>query len=221
MNNTISLLGLPAISKTTLGIIFLTIIYIVGILGVVLEVHPDFLMLTPLNLTMSLLVMLYFHERWSRGIVGVLVLSFLTGLLLEIVGVKTGLIFGDYHYGRTLGFKVGGVPLIIGVNWAMLVYASGILVNTFLQNLPSIIKAILSAGLMVGLDVLIEPVAMKYDFWQWAGDVVPLHNYLGWFVIAFFLLLVFHYIVDKSLRNSVALALFGLQVLFFAVLNIL
>jgi len=38
--------------------------------------------------------------------------------------------------------------------------------------------------LMVIYDVVMEQVASILDMWYWQGDVIPLQNYLGWFVIS-------------------------------------
>jgi putative membrane protein len=46
-------------------------------------------------------------------------------------------------------------------------------------------SAFLTALGAVLFDVVLEPVAMALDYWQWRGDAVPLQNYLAWFVIAF------------------------------------
>ena len=37
---------------------------------------------------------------------------------------------------------------------------------------------------MVGLDFLIEPIAVKYDFWNWSQNEVPKQNYLMWFILS-------------------------------------
>ena len=74
------------------------------------------------------------------------------------------------------------IPLIIGVNWFVLAVgargcANGITKNTFYQVLCA-------ALFMTGLDFLIEPVAMKYDFWDWDQNKVPIQNYLMWFLVS-------------------------------------
>jgi putative membrane protein len=38
------------------------------------------------------------------------------GFFIEAIGVNTGLIFGNYVYKTTLGWKFLETPLIIGVN---------------------------------------------------------------------------------------------------------
>ena len=40
---------------------------------------------------------------------------------------------------------------------------------------------------MVLLDIMIEPVAIELDFWQWEGGNIPLQNYLMWFIVALFM----------------------------------
>jgi putative membrane protein len=87
------------------------------------------------------------------------------GFFVEVVGINTGYLFGQYTYGETLGYKWLDVPLMIGVNWWILTYSTGILARYL--PLPAIGRAVVAAVLMVGLDACIEPVAVRFDFWQW------------------------------------------------------
>jgi len=72
------------------------------------------------------------------------------GFGVEVLGVKTELIFGSYHYGESLGYKWLSVPLLIGVNWCMLLYCTSQLSK--FKNF--IINALFGAALMVVLDFL-------------------------------------------------------------------
>jgi putative membrane protein len=177
----------------------------------------NFILLTPVNLIVSLILLLWTHGEISKKFIFICLISFTTGFTFEFIGTKTGLIFGDYAYGETLGFQIGDVPLIIGVNWLILVYSSAAIVNYFLEKSHVVLKSIISATLMVGLDFFIEPVAMKYDFWSWANDIIPIQNYIAWFIIAFFLLVITHHSV--IIKNKIAIALFIAQSLFFIILN--
>ena len=47
-------------------------------------------------------------------------------MLAEILVVSYGIIFGNYKYGEILGYKVLGVPLIIGINWCILSLIKGV-----------------------------------------------------------------------------------------------
>ncbi len=210
-----------SISYSSIAIAILSILYIIGIVGIALPIHPDFVLLSPVNLMVSLLVMLVFHPKWGRGSILFLVLCYLVGQTAEIIGVQTGLLFGEYYYGPVLGPKWAETPFMIGVNWVILVYASGVLSNLWLKGKSWFSKASFGALLMVVLDFFIEPVAMDIDLWQWPGlSAAPLQNYLAWFGIAFINHTLFQYFL-KDVKNKVALALLILQFLFFILLNIL
>lgn len=209
---------MPANKQPRLQIGVLVILHMVGVAGLSSSYSDWFLMLTPINLLVSAALVWWNHPAWSAKAIAVLLLSFVVGMAAEIAGVATGQIFGTYHYGNTLGLKLFEVPLVIGVNWAVLVYCSAALLHRF--NWPLLAKAAVSAALMVGLDVLMEPVAIALDFWHWPEGHIPLQNYFAWFAVAFVLLVVFHNVVGP-VRNRVATALFVIQCAFFGVLNVL
>ena len=71
---------------------------------------------------------------------------------------------------------------------------------------------------MVGLDYLIEPVAIKLDFWFWKEGLIPAQNYVAWFIVAFILLLLYHIWIKQN-QNRIAIILFSIQVVFFGLLN--
>ncbi len=205
--------------QSTIAIAVLTILYIVGIFGILLPLHEQFILLTPVNLLVSLVVVLTFQPHWNWHVISFLVICYAVGWLAELLGVQTGLLFGNYEYGPVLGPKIWGTPLMIGVNWIMLTYCAGVVSNYFPDTIGFIGRAVVAALLMVALDVLIEPVAMTYDFWNWENDTIPLRNFLGWFVVAFPLQLLFQQWIG-TVKNKVAVALFLLQTLFFLALNI-
>jgi putative membrane protein len=63
-----------------------------------------------------------------------LALTFLTGILVEIMGVNTGLLFGDYQYGAVLSPRIKQVPWVIGINWFLVIYCCGISIHTLLTK---------------------------------------------------------------------------------------
>jgi putative membrane protein len=198
----------------------LIILYIVGLIGVTLPLHKDFMLLTPLNLLTTFVIAVYADKNKNAGLYLVLAFCYLFGFFLELAGVQSGLIFGQYTYGATLGPKIWGTPLIIGINWAMLVYASVSISNSYFTEFPIIVKAAVGATLMVLLDIFIEPVAVKFDFWSWASApmnkliVAPLENYIVWWLAAFLL----NYLVQTimpAIKNRAIEVLFYLQLLFF------
>lgn len=199
--------------------LFLLSMYVAGIIGIAWPVHQDFIFLTPFNLITSLALVLWHHQNWNKNLGLFLVICFLTGFTVELLGVQTGFIFGDYHYGEVLGWKIWETPLLIGCNWALLVYASAATVNQWFKHWPIITKMILGALLMTLLDVLIEPVAMHWNFWNWAENQVPLQNYIAWFLVALPLQGSFYTLLTDT-TNKVAIVLFILQFLFFGCLGL-
>lgn len=106
----------------------------------------------------------------------------------EAAGVATGAIFGQYEYGPTLGWAWHGVPLVIAFNWVLVVHGSCGMAWRGPQA-GVVARNRLATALCVGLmattfDFVMEPVAMRLDYWRWPGDRVPLQNYAAWFVIA-------------------------------------
>ena len=69
----------------------------------------------------------------------------------EWIGVNYGLLFGSYSYGNSLGFKIGGVPLLIGLNWVLLALVSRQISSKLLSNKWLVI--FVSAILKVLIDV--------------------------------------------------------------------
>jgi bisanhydrobacterioruberin hydratase len=102
---------------------------------------------------------------------------------------------------------------------AIVTYGVGILMNQLARAWHFLAKAALGAVLLVWLDTWIEPIAMKLDFWQWENNIIPLQNYIGWYVIGFIELAVFHYFLP-FVKNSIGIVLLLLQFLFFMLLNI-
>lgn len=199
------------------GTLLLVVVHTVGVIGFWSAYKQYFIMLTPLNLVLSAFVLVNAHRDFKPGFWLFCAVCFLVGFVVELVGTQTGLLFGHYYYGNTLGWKIGNTPVIMGVNWLILVYSSGVVIHKF--KLPVWAKSTLAALIMVALDYLIEPVAMRYDFWHWQGGIIPLQNYLMWFVIAFGLL-VFFYRLNFEKENPLAIVLLGVQFAFFGALSI-
>ena len=84
---------------------------------------------------------------------------------------------------------------------------------------PSVMAALLGALLMVGYDIVLEPSAIELDMWWWAGEGIPLQNYVAWFLFSFVFIL-FIGISRINTRNNSALPVYLVQVIFFLILDI-
>ncbi|MFY0672092.1 MAG: carotenoid biosynthesis protein [Bacteroidia bacterium] len=159
------------------------IIEIVGFVGILTsQFHEITLGLSSVNLWFVLGFLLLHHKQWNTKEALWMVLVFLVGFFVEVAGVKTGIIFGEYHYGETLGLKIFNVPITMGVNWLLMCYTSVYVIRKI--KLPKVVLGLIAALIMVVMDVIMEPVAMAFDFWQWQNNTVPFRNYVAWFVIA-------------------------------------
>lgn len=199
--------------------LILFIFYTVGIVGISIPSLRELTVsLTPMNLLLTAGLFFWGIGRKDFKIFFAAFLAFILGYIVEVAGVATGVLFGEYNYGSPLGWKLFDVPLMIGVNWFLLSFASLGIAGKVFEN--KILKVIISATLMVLLDVLIEPVAINLDFWTWAEVDVPFQNYVMWFFAA----LVINTGVLWFVRNidfKTSLYIFGAQIYFFTLLNLL
>jgi uncharacterized membrane protein len=203
--------------KAKNAIILLCIIYTVGIIGIAIPSTKALtLSLTPINLLITLLFLLGFHKKYTASsIIGFALVASL-GFFLEVAGVYSQNIFGAYHYGATLGPRHWAVPFAMGVNWLILIYTSRIASQRLVKT-PLLI-ALLSATIMVALDFIIEPVAGFMDMWNWENNIIPLQNYVVWFVASFFIQLLYCNI-EKKVANPIAIPVLLIQVVFFGLLH--
>ena len=132
-----------------------------------------------------------------------------------MIGVNTKLIFGHYSYGNGLGPKILDTPIIIGVNWLLLVYAANSVTEKYVANR---FLAILLAGIiLVAYDLILEQAAPLIDMWSWQNETVPVQNYAVWFVLAVTLSALLKY-SGIALKNRLAHFILICQTLFFIVL---
>ena len=204
-------------SKVNSSIVILFIFHVVGVIGLSSDYQDLFLRLTPLNLLLSLGLFIWANNDFSIQFYKVMAILFALGFLVEVIGVSTGVLFGEYTYGATLGFKLFETPLMIGVNWILLSLASFGVSSFFLKKQLPII--LLSTLLMVLMDVLIEPIAISLDFWTWALGDIPLQNYVMWFFVSLIMnaLISFNRLkIDYRISFGLLLS----QILFFTLLSL-
>ena len=118
--------------------------------------------------------------------------------LAEYTSTRIGIPFGLYHYtGLTRGRElyVANVPFFDSLSFTFLAYASFCLARAALgrRSVSRTGVAILAGVLMMALDVVIDPLAVRGDRWFLgrvfyypAGGVyfgVPLSNFVGWMIV--------------------------------------
>ncbi|TNF42730.1 MAG: carotenoid biosynthesis protein [Bacteroidetes bacterium] len=200
--------------------IFYAVFYVVGVLGLSFpETRPLFIRLVPFALILGFAGVLLFNEaKWNWKTLTAFVVVYISGFVIESIGVNTGLIFGEYIYGETLGYQIFETPLIIGMNWLFLVYVSSSLTGRISSY--KFISLLFPPVLMVIYDLVLEQVAPDLGMWSWKNDIIPVQNYIAWFTIAFLFVLVFRFFNVRT-TNKIAPLIFVLQFLFFLALYII
>lgn len=209
---------LSEIRKIYIGISVILILHLVGFIGLSIDSSRALInQFTPANLILSSILVFSFHKTWNFKSVLVFLGIGLAGLGFEIIGVNSGLIFGEYQYGNVLGFQLGNVPLVLGILWLNMIYGTWVISNLVSDKL--LVKSLIGASLMTFFDLFLEPIAIRLGYWQWDGSVVPIQNFIAWFLISFGLHLLIHSFV-KPEKNWLGLSTFVIQTLFFIGLNL-
>tara|TARA_Y100000589_G_scaffold275897_1_gene270182 strand:+ start:2122 stop:2754 length:633 start_codon:yes stop_codon:yes gene_type:complete len=207
------------ISKRNIIPFLLFVFYSVGIIGISLsEFRNQIVALTPLNLLITAVLLIWGNGVYKSKLIYAVCITFFLGYAVEVLGVTSGILFGEYHYGQTLGWKLMDVPIIMGVNWLVLSFSSLGIIGRLTSN--PYLKVIMASLIMVVLDVLIEPIAIKLDFWVWAEVNVPVQNYIMWFFSALIINSIVQLLV-KKIHFRTSAFVFSAQTCFFIFLNII
>lgn len=200
------------------SIIFLYVFFIAGIIWHVWSLTQDLMLkITPYGLLFASLLVLYpFIKGKNNKLLIWVVVTYAFTYLIEIIGVKTGIIFGSYSYGFVLGPKIFDVPIIIGLNWVVVILGAIMISKIFTINL--LLSSLITGLLAVIFDLSLETVAMKFGYWFWQWNSVPFQNYLAWFVISFLAALFYNYL-NINLKNTLPKHYFYAQMIFFIGLN--
>jgi bisanhydrobacterioruberin hydratase len=193
--------------------------YSVGVVGhIIPNAKPLMISLTSFTLLLTGSVTLYFsfQKGNTKSVVWGLIVYIVT-FSLEVIGVKTGYIFGSYYYDDVLGLQFFDVPLIIGFNWVVIILGAIGIASRIHKSAFQI--ALLTGTFAVLFDLMLEPVAINLGYWKWRQGFIPLQNYYAWFGIAFFASL-FSSKLKLELEDSLFIYYFLIQLTFFILLLI-
>ena len=224
-------LGLSKMQMATMLAIFF---HAIGLVGILFFDKSMFANTTSFHLLLMFGLILYTHRPVQLKLGLFFLIIYSGGLLVEWIGTQTGWLFGSYAYGQTLGVSFMHVPLIIGLNWCIIIYCCGVsihmLTNHLMKKIPDSRKAasplikkwsIILDGALIALlfDWLMEPVAIQLGYWQWLENgTIPLYNYLSWFIISMIFLFIFQQFNIKK-TNKFAVHLLLIQTMFFLLLR--
>lgn len=207
------------------------VFHVIGLVGILFLDKNIFARLSWCNILLMFGLIIYTQQKITAGFIIFFLSCFLVGIAVEIAGTATGALFGDYSYGKVLGYAFMDVPIIIGINWFIVLYCAAVSMYMLSNNLqkevstvsPSWLKAMAiicdTALLAVFFDWIMEPAAIKLGFWQWHGDgSIPFYNYISWLVVSAVLATVFNFCPFPK-QNKFAVNLLLIQAMFFLLLR--
>ena len=107
------------------SIFFVWLINISGFFGVLSDQKEFFLSTSPFAILISFILLILNYNFRQKGFFTALISIITIGFLVEFLGVNYDLFFGSYEYGNNLGYKIGGVPIIMSINWLVLIFLTG------------------------------------------------------------------------------------------------
>ena len=221
-------------SKQQIATAIAVLFHCIGLAGMLWYDQQLFASLTPANLLLSAALLVYTQKQKNLAFWLFAAVCYVTGYVVEYVGVHHQLLFGEYRYLPALGWQFKEIPLVIGVNWFIVMYCCGISIQQLLNffwnklrdedqpartNVGFFAVIIDSALLATFFDWIMEPVAVQLGYWQWAPPaVVPVFNYLSWFIVSVVLLFLFS-VCSFNKSNRFAVHLLLIQIMFFLLLR--
>jgi putative membrane protein len=152
---------------------------------------------------------------WALGLLGVAAGG---GLLAEAVGVRTGVPFGSYSYGPSLGWRLAGVPVVVPLAWAMMAYPAllagrraGLAHRCGLARRNGLARrattALTGGAVLATWDLFLDPQMVDAGHWRWRPssgalgttlNAIPLSNAVGWLAVATVLVATLDVLADPS-----------------------
>lgn len=137
-----------------------------------------------------------------RAAFGVLALVTYT-YAVEVVGVLTGVPYGEFVYGVSLGPMFAGVPLALPVFFIPLVINAYLLCVLLLDERASsrYVRLVVVTAAVVAMDIVLDPGAVALGFWSFESGGfydVPASNYAGWMLSAVVTVVLLDFFFDRD-----------------------
>lgn len=142
---------------------------------------------------------------WTKGLLILFILGILA-IVIEALAIQFGIPYGHFVYNAKTGIMVGStVPLSTPFVWVPILLGSVGIVSGF--RIRWLFKLVLTALVMVSIDLLVDPVAVTLGLWRWVEPGmyygVPVVNYAGWIVSSLVGSCIFYVYVKKCANGAV------------------
>jgi uncharacterized membrane protein len=123
-----------------------------------------------------------FYHRKDLTFLFSLIAGSVYGVALEYLSM---IVFDAYTYPQFL-VMVGPVPLMIGMDWALIIYTA-MITSDKLSRGGKLVRSFIDAFLVLNIDFGIDAIAIRLGFWTWNPPGVyygvPLSNFFAWYVV--------------------------------------
>jgi putative membrane protein len=148
------------------------------------------------------------HAAISRGArtgLGVLALVAVVAVLVEALGLATGVPYGEYSYSDALGPTLLGVPFLVPLAWLLMAWPSWVLAARLApRSRPA--RVLIAAYVFAAWDVVLDPQMVQAGYWRWARphpglpgiDTVPLTNLAGWLLAGLVLMTLLELLAGRA-----------------------
>ena len=144
----------------------------------------------------------YFLIRWIGFRWGLILIAFfgIFPIIVEAIGITTGLPYGEFYYSDWMGAKIFGlVPWSVAFAFAPLIFGSLTISTKLVHDWK--LQIILSSIILVLVDMVLDPAAVVLSIWVWLvpGPYygIPVSNYTGWFLTAFIASLILYQTIQR------------------------
>lgn len=146
-------------------------------------------------------------RRWGATRAGgaAAVTAVTTGVV-ERVGSKTGLPFGQYGYTGALQPQIAQVPVIVPLAWFGMGLPSREAAHAALGNRSTpATRIVLGSAAMTAWDLFLDPQMVGEGYWAWvrrgAYRGIPLSNFAGWFLTGLGIMALFEVVLPPERRD--------------------
>jgi putative membrane protein len=136
----------------------------------------------------SLAILFLAEVTGTRRTTGIVMTVVAVAWSAEMIGSKTGIPFGGYHYTSILQPQVVGVPLLVPLAWLMMLFPAWAVAQRLTGRTSGLAFVAVSAAAFTAWDLYLDPQMVRWGLWVWdqRGPYfgIPVVNFAGWLLVS-------------------------------------